>query len=316
MKKFVSRSLILLLLSVMFAPFQLAAEPAPASTTATTEIPLSPQLNPELSGQESPSSSTALPSHSTLRPPTEIVRIAIIIDDLGYNLRRGVEVARLPGALTLAVLPHSPNGIALAELGHQQGKLIMLHTPMSNLQQLPLDAGGLTDQMTQQEFVDTLYSGLDSIPHIQGVNNHMGSYLTQLPEPMSWLMDTLAREQLFFVDSRTSPDSIAWETARDLALPTQKRDIFLDNERTAEAIGTQFDQLLRIAKRRGNAIAIGHPYPETVAFLTEVLPGLAELGVELVPVTQLIPKPALSSKPVLLEGKNSALQHRTRALNK
>ncbi len=291
MKKLVSHSLILLLLSALFAPIKLAAN-SPADT-------MSSAAESRLNGPEFPSK-----AHSPAPTPTprEMVQIAIIIDDLGYNLRQGAAMARLPGALTLAVLPHSPNGVALSELGHQHGKLIMLHTPMSNLQQLPLDAGGLTDQMTQQEFIDTLYQGLDSIPHIQGVNNHMGSYLTQLPEPMSWLMDTLAREQLFFIDSRTSPDSIAWETARDIELPTQKRDVFLDNERTAEAIGAQFDQLLRIAKRRGSAIAIGHPYPETVAFLTDVLPSLTELGVELVPVTQLISKPAPISEPVLSHG--------------
>jgi len=218
----------------------------------------------------------------------DTVKIAILIDDLGYNLRQGVAAARLPGALTLAVLPHSPNGIAIAELGHQRGKLIMLHAPMSNVQKLPLDAGGLTETMSQQEFVDVLYQNLESIPHVQGLNNHMGSYLTQLDAPMAWLMETLARENLFFIDSRTSAQSIAWETAQSFHVPSRKRDVFLDNKRDQVAIGEQFDQLLRIAKRRGNAIAIGHPYPETIAFLAGVIPSLHELGVELVPVTQLI----------------------------
>jgi len=221
----------------------------------------------------------------------DTVKIAILIDDLGYNLRQGVAAARLPGALTLAVLPHSPNGIAIAELGHQRGKLIMLHAPMSNVQKLPLDAGGLTETMSQQEFVDVLYQNLEAIPHVQGLNNHMGSYLTQLDTPMAWLMETLSRENLFFIDSRTSAQSIAWETAQSFRVPTRKRDVFLDNQRDQAAIGEQFDQLLRIAKRRGNAIAIGHPYPETIAFLAGVIPSLDELGVELVPVNQLIPAP-------------------------
>lgn len=235
-------------------------------------------------------------------PDTSIepVQIAIIIDDLGYNLTHGIATARLPGALTLAVLPQSPNGIAIAELGHQQGKLIMVHTPMSNLQKLPLDTGGLTEHMSQQEFSDTLYRNLDSIPHTQGLNNHMGSYLTQLEQPMQWLMETLARENLFFVDSRTSPESIAWETAQNYQVPSRKRDVFLDNQRTHQAIGEQFDQLLRIAKRRGNAIAIGHPYPETIEFLADVIPSLPQLGVELVPVNRLIPaadEPGITRQP-------------------
>jgi uncharacterized protein len=235
-------------------------------------------------------------------PALDTVQIAILIDDLGYNLRQGIAAARLPGALTLAVLPHSPNGVAIAELGHQRGKLIMLHAPMSNVKKLPLDAGGLTETMSQQEFVDILYQNLEAIPHVQGLNNHMGSYLTQLDTPMTWLMETLARENLFFIDSRTSPQSIAWETAQSFQVPTRKRDVFLDNKRDQAAIGEQFDQLLRIAKRRGNAIAIGHPYPETIAFLAGVIPSLHELGVELVPVTQLInPAQTRDQTPLLSE---------------
>ncbi len=253
----------------------------PAHRTGTqSRIFLHPEILPQ-----------AIKPHPTSNATKRPVQIAIIIDDLGYNLTHGVATARLPGALTLAVLPQSPNGIAIAELGHQQGKLIMVHAPMSNLQQLPLDTGGLTENMSQQEFADTLYQNLESIPHAQGLNNHMGSHLTQLEQPMQWLMETLARENLFFVDSRTSPESIAWETAQSYQVPTRKRDVFLDNQRNHEAIGEQFDQLLRIAKRRGNAIAIGHPYPETIEFLANVIPSLHELGVELVPVSHLIPPP-------------------------
>lgn len=241
--------------------------------------------NPAENIVDTPAKTTPL---QTAEPPA---RIAIIIDDIGYNLRQGIAAARLPGALTLAVLPHSPNGVALAELGHEQGKLIMLHTPMSNLQRLPLDRGGLTEAMSQQEFVDVLYDDLESIPHVRGLNNHMGSYLTQLDEPMTWLMTTLARENLFFIDSRTSADSIAWETAQSFQVPTRKRDVFLDNERTFEAIDAQFQQLLRIAHRRGSAIAIGHPYPETIGYLQQILPTLDSSNVQLVPVSELIPAP-------------------------
>ncbi|MGH1374220.1 MAG: divergent polysaccharide deacetylase family protein [Cellvibrionaceae bacterium] len=258
---------------------------------------------PTLTDAETPRALPAdiRPAPSAPNTPVNSVKIAIIIDDLGYNLKQGIATARIPGALTLAVLPQSPNGIAIAELGHQQGKLIMVHAPMSNLQQLPLDTGGLTETMSQQEFVNTLYQNLDSIPHSQGLNNHMGSHLTQLQQPMQWLMETLARESLFFIDSRTSPESIAWETAQRYQVPTRKRDVFLDNHRTQEAIGEQFDELLRIAKRRGNAIAIGHPYPETINFLAGVIPSLHQLGVELVPVSDLIPTPEYLDRPQVPE---------------
>nr|WP_279538462.1 divergent polysaccharide deacetylase family protein [Pseudomaricurvus alcaniphilus] len=215
-------------------------------------------------------------------------KIAIIIDDLGYSLQQGMIAARFPAALTLSILPHSPNGVALAELGHQHGKEIMLHAPMSNIQQLPLDPGGLTDDMRRDSFTDTLSDGLDSIPHIVGVNNHMGSYLTQLEKPMQWLMAELARDQLYFIDSRTSPDSIAHQVALQHEVASRKRDIFLDNVRSEAAIEQQFQKLLQLARQRGNAIAIGHPYPETLAFLNRAVPALASEGIELIFVSELL----------------------------
>ena len=267
------------LLSTLIAPHLLAILLLPGSL----------QVGAENSAEHASETPAETVQSQTAEPPA---RIAIIIDDIGYNLRQGIAAARLPGPLTLAVLPHSPNGVALAELGHEQGKQIMLHTPMSNLQRLPLDRGGLTETMAQQEFVDVLYDNLESIPHVRGLNNHMGSYLTQLDEPMTWLMTTLARENLFFIDSRTSADSIAWETAQSFQVPTNKRDVFLDNERSFEAIDAQFQQLLRIAHRRGQAIAIGHPYPETIDYLQQVLPTLNASNVQLVPVSDLIPAPS------------------------
>ncbi|NIB39664.1 divergent polysaccharide deacetylase family protein [Pseudomaricurvus alkylphenolicus] len=230
----------------------------------------------------------------TAYPPNDAkpARIAIIIDDLGYNLSRGLTAARFPGALTLAVLPHSPNGVALAELGYEQGKEIMLHAPMSTLKQRPLDPGGLTPAMTHAEFVSTLRNNLAAIPHVTGLNNHMGSHLTQLVRPMAWLMMELRRENLFFVDSRTSPGSIAWETAQREAIPSLKRDIFLDNVRQDAAIEKQLRKLILIASERGWALAIGHPYPETLSVLKHWVPELAGLGIELVGVSQLLPSTA------------------------
>lgn len=222
------------------------------------------------------------------QPPTGAIRIAIIIDDVGYSLPHGMEAAELPGALTLAVLPHSPHGVELAELGYQQGKEIMLHAPMSTVQHRKLDIGGLTADMSQQEFETTLTGNLASIPHVRGLNNHMGSELTQRSQPMQWLMTALARKNLFFIDSRTSAESVALQTAQANRVPTRKRDVFLDNIRTGEAIGRQFDTLIKLARQRGSAIAIGHPYPETLTYLSQALPELSQRGIQLVPVSRLL----------------------------
>ncbi len=225
------------------------------------------------------------------------VRIAIIIDDIGYNLKNGQLAAHLPGKITLSVLPHSPHAKILAELGTQQQKEIMLHAPMSSVLDKPLDPGGLTTNMAREDFVATLKTSLALVPHVQGVNNHMGSQLTQQRQPMVWLMEELLGRDLYFVDSYTISSSLAWETALDYGVPTSRRDIFLDNDPSYPAIAKQFGTLLSVAKKRGQAIAIAHPYPETLRFLQTALPMLGQAEVSLVPVSELLSQP----KPIKTE---------------
>lgn len=229
--------------------------------------------------------------------PAITARVAIIIDDIGYNLKQGLRSARFPGPLTLAVLPHTPNGFALAELGFESGKAIMLHAPMSNLRQTRLDPGGLTANMTRDEFIRTLRHNIEAIPHVIGINNHMGSYLTQLHAPMNWLMTELKHQQLFFIDSRTSADSQAWEVAQQHGLSSHKRDVFLDHERESDAIEKQFERMVTLAKRRGSALAIGHPYPETLTVLERLVPQLRGQGIELVTIERLLPSPPMVIQP-------------------
>lgn len=262
------------------------AEPltdAPADAAEAPGIEVPPETAP---GLAAPAGSQRLPADDGT------VRVAIIIDDVGYNLTSGRQLAELPAALTLAVLPHSPHGVELAELAHQRGKEIMLHVPMSTEVPRQLDVGGLTGEMNQQEFERTLDGNLASIPHVRGLNNHMGSRLTRQPQPMQWLMNVLAEEQLFFIDSRTTAASVALQTAEDFQVPTRKRDVFLDNSRALADMQHEFDRLILLAQRQGSAIAIGHPYPETVTFLRQALPQLAARGIELVPVSQLLPRTA------------------------
>ncbi|ARN73605.1 divergent polysaccharide deacetylase family protein [Oceanicoccus sagamiensis] len=215
-------------------------------------------------------------------------RIVLIIDDMGNNLELGQRAIALPGAVSYAFLPHSSHSKSLANEANRQQKEILLHAPMSNLHDYPTGPGTLTPKMNQQQFLATLADNLASIPHAKGVNNHMGSLLTQLRQPMSWLMQALKQQNLYFVDSRTSPLTVAERTAREQQLPTLKRDVFLDNQRTPAAIAKQFDQLIRLSKQQGQAVAIGHPYPETLAFLEQQLPLLAEQGVMLVNASGLV----------------------------
>lgn len=215
--------------------------------------------------------------------------ISIIIDDLGEQLAPGERAIALPGEITYALLPHTSHTRPLAELAHQQNKEIILHMPMQAIGEQELGKGGLTLDMSQQEFTATLKRNLDAVPHISGINNHMGSLLTQHPGHMTWLMENLSQQTgLFFVDSRTTDNTVAHRIASEFKIPAINRNVFLDNVRSESAISKQFEELISTAKRKGTAVAIGHPYPETIAFLEKVLPTLAQRGIELIRTSAII----------------------------
>lgn len=229
------------------------------------------------------------------------VRIAIIIDDIGNNLKLGQRTVDIPGALTLSVLPHTPVAKRLARAGHYSGKQIMLHVPMSNNNQKKLGPGALTEMLEEAVFIETLNNNIDNIPFAKGVNNHMGSYLTQQKQQMQWVMQILKDRKLFFIDSLTHSNSVAYQTAQEYQLPSAKRQVFLDNSTESEDILRAFNKLLRIAKRNGSAIAIGHPYPETLAVLEQQLPKLAEQNIQLVHASELLTLPKETSVPAKIE---------------
>jgi Uncharacterized protein conserved in bacteria len=229
---------------------------------------------------------TVKPAFSPLpEPVSPNPAIAIIIDDLGEQWQAGKRTIELPGAITLAILPFSTHGRSLAEIALQQGREVMLHAPMEPLSH-PAWREGLMRGMTEVELRRELNRMLDALPPIHGVNNHMGSALTQERAAMDWVMAELAPRGLFFIDSRTTPASRALNAAQAHAIPSARRDIFLDNVRTEDAIAQQFRALLRLARERGQAIAIGHPYPETLNFLEKALADLDD--VRLVPVSHLL----------------------------
>ncbi|WP_347330674.1 divergent polysaccharide deacetylase family protein [Marinimicrobium locisalis] len=218
-------------------------------------------------------------------------QLAIIIDDIGYSAALGERSLGLEGAFTYAVLPRAPHGPRLARLGAQSGKEIILHNPMSNTRGLPLDAGALSEAMPHADFTATLQDNLAAIPEARGLNNHMGSLLTQSPQAMGWIMQVLGDHDLYFIDSRTSANSQAWETARHYGVPSLKRDVFLDNERDIKKIARQVAKAIELARERGYALAIGHPYPETLTVLEQIQPTLEAANVSLVPVSTLLKRP-------------------------
>ncbi|NND66934.1 MAG: divergent polysaccharide deacetylase family protein [Halioglobus sp.] len=221
-------------------------------------------------------------------PDPAAKRLVIIIDDMGHSLARGRAALALPGKINFAVIPYTPHGVELAERAHDTGKEVLLHAPMSTVDNDPLSRGGLTSQMDREEFRATFAAALEQVPHVKGVNNHMGSDLTQRRPQMAWLMQELRGRELYFVDSRTSDKTVAATVAAEFSVPNISRSIFLDNDRDTKVIDERFQALLRKADSTGLGVAIGHPYPETIAYLKEELLTVHERGFRPVFVSEVV----------------------------
>lgn len=222
----------------------------------------------------------AIAAGSAAATPT----VAIIIDDLGYALEPGWRTVRLPGPVACAVLPHTPGARVLAQAAHEAGKDVLLHQPLQ-----PVDwdgaaePGGILLDMSRGQLAHAFEENLSSVPHVVGVNTHRGSLLTRHPGHMSWLMQEIRAEgDLFFVDSRTTDRSVALALAQESGVPAVKRDVFLDPDPSPATVEREFARLKKLAREHGMAVAIGHPYPVTLALLERELPKLEEQGFRLV----------------------------------
>ncbi|HEY9198758.1 MAG TPA: divergent polysaccharide deacetylase family protein [Gammaproteobacteria bacterium] len=221
--------------------------------------------------------------------PGTTPEIAIIIDDLGGRLDAGRQVIDLPGPVACSFLPYGAHTRQLAVQAHSRNKEVMLHLPMETVERGSLDAGGLTLDMSERQLVATVQADLARVPHASGINNHMGSLLTRHPGHMLWLVRALRQDpRLFFVDSRTTKYTVARQIAYENSVPSVSRDVFLDDDPTAQAVQREFQRLLGLARRNGSALGIGHPHPATLALLRQELARLPKHGVKLVPVARLV----------------------------
>lgn len=217
-------------------------------------------------------------------------RVAIIIDDMGYHLANGSRAIDLPGPVSFSFLPGAPRARVLAERAHLFGKDILLHLPLQavNDEAIP-EPSEIHIDMSRERLGYTFDEALASVPHVIGINNHRGSLLTRHPGHMQWLMEEIRdRESLFFVDSYTHHESVALKIALENGIEATRRDVFLDPDPSPEAVALEFERLKKLARTRGQALAIGHPYPATLELLERELPKLADEGFELVRVSELL----------------------------
>ena len=237
---------------------------------------------------------------STHAQAQTVPSIAIIIDDLGYQLDAGVRAINLPGPVSYAILPATPNGTPLARAAHGKGKDVLLHLPFESVGQENSDEpGAITLDMSRERFYETFKAALESVPFAIGVSNHRGSLLTRHPGHMSWLMEEIsAHDGMIFIDSYTTHESVALQMASESGVAATRRHVFLDNDRSPEAILREFERLVALAHRHGKAVAIGHPYPETLEFLEKKLAELDGTKIKLIPVSQAVNsvEPAATNK--------------------
>lgn len=220
-------------------------------------------------------------------------RVVIIIDDMGMTKGRDAAVVAMPGPLTLAYLPYAPGVREEARRAKAAGHELLVHTPMEPMDgHLDMGPIALRGGMGEEAFKEVLETKvLTAFEGYIGINNHMGSRLTQDPEAMEWVMEVLKAKGLIFVDSVTINSSIAAATAQSFKIPFAERDVFLDHFDTEASVHKVLAELERRAKEQGYAVAIGHPKPHTIAALKQWLPGMKERGLELVPVSKVLERP-------------------------
>ena len=216
-------------------------------------------------------------------------RLAVIIDDIGYEIPAAERLMAMPFPLTLAVLPHLPHSSAVADQARRRGFEVLLHLPMeSEKVESPAEAIELRAGTNAAETARLLDAMLATVPGAAGVNNHQGSRATADAALMRALVAELAARHLFLIDSRTGPGSVAFETARAAGLPAAYRTEFLDDDQNPAAILIQLARAERRAREQGWAVAIGHPYRTTLDVLTDALPDLEARGVRLVFVSEIL----------------------------
>jgi polysaccharide deacetylase 2 family uncharacterized protein YibQ len=199
-------------------------------------------------------------------------RISLIMDDLGWDKDVFERIVELGIPLTLSILPLERDSRWMAERAKRRGFEVMVHLPMEpqNGSGPPIRSSFLKTTMTTRELYTLAESMLDRIPQASGANNHMGSLFTEDPRGMELVAELLAKRKMYFVDSLTSPNSVAYEVAHRKGIRAYRRDVFLDVRRREDEIRTSFQNLVGIARKRGYALAICHPYPETLRVLAEL----------------------------------------------
>lgn len=293
-----SRGPIWLLVLAALAAVVLAvylSQPSPSPPEPTPARPEAPKASPR---RPKPSAEPKVPAPETAETTTEPepaapatvsgVRLALVIDDLGRSLDDLATLERLGIPLTYAVLPFESRTAQVVTALTTGKREVLCHLPMEAETGANPGDGALVSGMGADELAAATAHALDAVPGAAGANNHMGSRLTADPDAMRAILGVVKERKLFFLDSRTSAESVGYRTARSLGVAAAERQVFLDRDPAPEAIDRELARWLEVARERGAAIAIGHPHSATFEALAREVPRARAAGYEFVPVSFLL----------------------------
>ena len=220
--------------------------------------------------------------------PEGNAKVILVIDDLGILKRTTKRMIDMDAPLTLAFLPYAPGVAEQAQDAYEKGHDILVHIPMEPKGNADPGPHALLSSASSRVQQDSIHFNLSQFPNYIGINNHMGSRFTEDEVSVDRLLTEIKERGLIVLDSKTSPNSVLEDIARVKGIPVANRDVFLDNIREESYIAAQLQELERIAKSSGTALAIGHPYPQTVRALEKWIPTLSAKGITIVPISQSI----------------------------
>lgn len=223
------------------------------------------------------------------KPSGGLPKIAIVIDDVGndYNLAEAAMKINLP--LTLSILPSSRYGRDIAAKARAKGFEVIMHLPMEPKDYPNVNPGpdALLTKMNVEEIRAIIDQGLKKIPGVRGINNHMGSYFTERQDKMTHVLRELKKRNLFYLDSRTTSNSVGFKLAEAMGIPSAEKNVFIDNDLSQKALKYQLDRLMGTARHSGEAIGIGHPHEATFKALKDY-EGVLKRKYKVVPVSELM----------------------------
>lgn len=217
-------------------------------------------------------------------------RVALVIDDLGYNPEMAGELLKIDFPFTVSILPNLPYTALIARMAIKQGKEVLLHLPMEpyDYPNIRVEEGTLLTSMTDDEIRGLIDRSLDGLDCAIGANNHMGSRMVENEEKMRTILQEMQRRGFFFLDSRTSPRSVVYDLARKMGVRTAKRDVFLDGHDDIDYIHRKLEEVAEIAASNHCGIAIGHLQPNTIKVLKQYMPDLSKRGIQFVKISEVL----------------------------